>query len=324
MWKIGDTEIHGQVVLGPMAGITTAAYREFMRPFGIALAYTEMISDCGLIYGNEETFSYLKKGKGDRPLALQLFGGSKETLLQAIEILEQSGAEYDFLDINLGCPVPKVTRAGSGSAWLKRLDELAEMMRAVTEKSSRPVTAKIRLGWDDSSINFHETIKVLEKSNVKMVALHLRTRSALYSGDVDYHIAENLQLQMKIPLVISGDIFTYEKAKEALDITKATAVMVARGALGNPGLIRQINQIIEDKKVDSPVSLKTQIEYMRVFSRLLIEEKGELVAVRQLRGLLPKFLNGYPGMKPYKAMIVNSIICFKDIEAILEQISKSS
>lgn len=324
MWKIGDTEIQGRVVLGPMAGITTAAYREFMRPFGIALAYTEMISDCGLIYGNEETFSYLKKGKGDQQLAIQLFGGSKETLLQAIDILNQSGAEYDFLDINLGCPVPKVTRAGSGSAWLKRLDELEETMTAITEKSSKPVTAKIRLGWDDTSINFRETIKVLERANVKMIALHLRTRSALYSGEVDYHIAKDLQLQMKVPLVISGDIFTYEKAEEALNITKAAAVMVARGALGNPWLIRQINQVVEGKKVDASVSLTTQLEYMRTFSRLLIEEKGELIAVRQLRGLLPKFLNGYPGMKPYKAMIVNSIVCFSDIEAILEQISESS
>ena len=155
MFKIGNVEIKNKVILAPMAGYTTFAYRTFMAKFGIGLAYTEMVSDVGIIYKNDVTLSYLPKDNDDvRPIALQLFGGEKETLIAAIKQIQESNINYDILDINLGCPMPKVTAKNGGSAWLKKPNELIEMLTEVVNISTRPVTVKIRLGWDENNINF--------------------------------------------------------------------------------------------------------------------------------------------------------------------------
>lgn len=320
MWKIGNVEVNGQVVLGPMAGVTTAAYRAFMEPFGVAAAYTEMISDCGLIYQNKETYSYLKSFPRKMPLGVQLFGGSKETLLKGLYELEKSGFDYDFVDINLGCPVPKVTKTGAGSAWLQRPDELKEMMKEFVARSQKPVTAKIRLGWDEESINYLAVIKGLEEAGVSMISLHLRTKSQLYAGKAQYHLARGLRSKMNVPLVISGDIFSLDDAINALEITGAEAVMVARGAMGNPQLIKQIDHYLKTGEKIPDATLTEQLEYMDHLARLLIEEKSEIPAIKQLRGILPKFLNSYPGMKPFRVQIVAEIETYQDVVSIIERI----
>lgn len=320
MFYIGDLKINSTSVLAPMAGITSEAYRTFMRPFGVALTYTEMISDCGLIYGNPNTWELLKIDESDHPIAVQLFGSSKETLVKAISILENSNLNYDILDINLACPVPKVTKSGAGSALLKDLDKLEDLMSAITKVSSKPVTAKIRLGIDKDSINFLDTIATLEKSGVKAVALHLRTAAELYSGKAHYEMATNLRDKMHVPLIISGDIFTLEDAIRAKEITKCDAIMVARGGVGNPFLIKKIEKYFNDGELIDEPTFMEQLDYLLQYTHLLIKEKGEVRAIKCLRGIAPKFLMKFPRNRYYRNLLSTSINCEEDIYTIVETI----
>lgn len=226
---IGDIEIKSKVILAPMAGITSFSYRKLMNKFGCGLTYTEMISDCGLIYKNNSTYELLKSDGSDRPLAIQLFGGNKDTLLKAIDELEKLDFQYDILDLNLACPVPKVVKNNGGSSWLKDQQKLYEMVSEICKKSKKPVSCKIRLGWD--SVNVIETCKTLENAGVKFIAIHARTRKQLYTGLPHYEELKNLKEVIHIPFCISGNIFTVEDGINALNITNADAVMVARGEL---------------------------------------------------------------------------------------------
>lgn len=320
MWKIGDLEIKSHVVLGPMAGITSQAYRLFLKPFGVGLSFTEMVSDCGLFYGNQNTFSYLPNKNSDRPIGIQLFGSKIENTQKAIEIIQKAGISYDFLDLNFGCPVPKVTKTGAGSAWLKKPQKLKEYVSQIVAFSSKPVTAKIRLGWNAKNINYLEVIENLEQAGVVAITIHARTSEQMYSGKADWQILRGLKQKMKIPLIISGDIFSLEDAIEAQSITGADAVMVARGAVGNPFLIRQIDEYFSSGKLLKNTSLADQKEYLLRYSDLLIEEKGEKQAMMILRGIAPRFFSGFAGMKPIKSELTTNLKTRADLEAILKQI----
>ncbi|MDD3207231.1 MAG: tRNA dihydrouridine synthase DusB [Bacilli bacterium] len=320
MWKIGDLEIKSHVVLGPMAGITSQAYRLFLKPFGVGLSFTEMVSDCGLFYGNQNTFSYLPNKNSDRPVGIQLFGSKIENTQKAIEIIQKAGISYDFLDLNFGCPVPKVTKTGAGSAWLKKPQKLKEYVSQIVAFSSKPVTAKIRLGWNAKNINYLEVIENLEQAGVVAITIHARTSEQMYSGKADWQILRGLKQKMKIPLIISGDIFSLEDAIEAQSITGADAVMVARGAVGNPFLIRQIDEYFSSGKLLKNTSLADQKEYLLRYSDLLIEEKGEKQAMMILRGIAPRFFSGFAGMKPIKSELTTNLKTRADLEAILKQI----
>lgn len=321
MFKIGEIEIPTRVVLGPMAGITSEAYRIFCKPFGVGLSFTEMVSDCGIMYENEKTKAYLPTVKSDRPIALQLFGSNIKNTRKALEFIQKQGIIYDFLDLNFGCPVPKVTKTGAGSAWLKNPKKLFEYTKEVVKISNKPVTAKIRLGWDDKQINFLEVATLLEEAGVKALTIHARTTKQLYSGKVDWNVVKGLKNILQIPLIISGDIFTLEDAIKALDITNADAVMVARGGVGNPNLIRQINTYLSEGKLIPNASLEDQITYLRQFSELLIQEKGERKAMMILRGLAPRFFNGFPNTKIIKNQLAVTITTYEDLDNILKEIS---
>ncbi len=323
MWKIKDINIDGVVVLAPMAGVTNVAYRNFAKDFHVAASVSEMVSDCGLIYNNQETYRYLANTDKDHPFGVQLFGGSKDTLLKALEILENGLYDYDFIDINLGCPVMKVTKTGAGSSWLKRPQELYEMMHALVEHSHKPITAKIRLGWDDTSINFKEIVELLEKAGVAMIAIHSRTRKDLYSGKARHELLKDLQLQMHVPLVISGDIFSLEDAIIAQEITKASAIMVARGALGNPFLITQIDHYFKTKEKLPNPTLKENLEYLKEHYKQLKQLKGENIAVREMRGLAPHYLKSYPNMKKWRNLLASTITTEKDLFDILQRIEET-
>lgn len=242
---INGIDVKGQVILGPMAGVTTLSYREFMKPFGVALSFTEMVSDAGLVYGNRQTLEYIRTEKKDRPVGIQLFGHDTETTLKAIDVLERE-ADYDLLDLNCGCPVHKVVKTGAGSAWLKNPQALYEYVRAVVEKSQKPVSVKIRLGWDEKSVNALEVALLMEKAGVSLLTVHARTRSEFYAGKADYESIRGLGDKIGIPLCVSGDIFTAQDAVKAMEITKASYVMVARrlrqsapSGKHQPGLKRQ-------------------------------------------------------------------------------------
>jgi nifR3 family TIM-barrel protein len=317
--QIGGISLRGNVVLGPMAGVTTLAYREFMKPFGVALSFSEMISDCGLDYGNKKTKEYFRTSLIDRPVGLQLFGFKAENTLKAIEVLEEN-ADYDLLDINLGCPVYKVVKTGAGSAWLKDPKALYLYMRAVCEKSHKPVTAKIRLGWDSPSINVLEVSSLLEKAGVQMLTVHARTSRQGYAGQADFSKIAGLGKKLSIPLCVSGDILTPEKAIGAMKEADASLVMVARGGLGNPRLVTNIQNLLDEKELLPFPTVLEQAEWAEEFSKKLIENEGARVAVMQLRGLIPHFFSGFPGYKKIRGEISLNIKTYEDLMAILEGI----
>ena len=266
MFKIGNVEIKGKVVLAPMAGITSLAYRNFMKRFGVDLVVTEMVSDCGLIYENKKTLEYIKTTLEEKPIAIQLFGNNSETIIQAMKICEKENPNFDFFDINLGCPVPKVTKAGSGSALLKNPANLRQMFEKICKATTKPVTAKIRLGYNENSINFLENIKALEEAGVAAIGIHARTTAQLDSGKPRYELLKNLREKMSVPLFVSGNIYSLDDAVSALEITKADAVMVARAGVGNPQLVKQINHYFETGERLPNSTLEENITYLKEFA----------------------------------------------------------
>ena len=319
--KIKDIELKSRVILAPMAGITSFSYRKFLSKYNIGLTFTEMISDCGLIYNNKRTFTMIKSDGSDRPLAIQLFGGSEETLLKGIEILENSDVTYDILDINLACPVPKVTKNNGGSSWLKDVNKMKEMMIKVVNKSSHPVSAKIRLGYEEN--NVIEIAKALEEAGVSFLTIHCRTKKELYSGTPHYEALSNLKDYIKTPYAVSGNIFTLEDAIKALEITKADAVAIARGGIGNPNLIIDINNYLNDINERKTYTIEEQIEYLKEFSSLLKEEYGDKRATSILRGLAPKFINNFKELKELKVKISTSIDSVDSIFKIIDEYLKN-
>ena len=322
MYKIGNVEIKSKVILAPMAGVTSLAYRDFMKPFGVGLTVTEMVSDCGLIYDNKKTLEYIKTSDLERPVAVQLFGADADNICKAIDIVIKNNKNIDIIDINLGCPVPKVTKTGAGSALLKDPKKLEEFMTKIVHHSPLPVTAKIRLGWNDSSINFLDNIFALQRAGVSGIGIHARTTSQLYSGKARYEVLRDLRNKMSVPLFVSGDIFTLDDAINALEITGADAVMVARGGMGNPTLIKQINTFYEQGIRLPNASLEENIEFLKEFAEMLIKEKGEYHAMTILRGIAPRFLNNYPNMKQIKNQMAQSLTTYDSLLRIISDMNK--
>ena len=311
MWKIGDIEINGKVILAPMAGYTSTGYRRFMKKFGVDVSYSEMVSDMGLIYGNEETISYLKSAKEEQPLGIQLFGSDPENMAKAAKIVEKYTSLFDFFDINAGCPVNKVTKSGAGSALLKNPTILADIVRAIKKVTYKPVTVKIRLGWDSKSINFMETIKLLEEAGVDAIAVHARTTKELYYGTPHYELLKDLQSKMSVPLIVSGNIFTLDDAINALEISGAQAVMVARGSIGNPTLLKQISEYYKTGKRVENATLKEQKEYCLELARYLIEEKGEYTAMKIYRAIAPRFFMGFANSKELRSKLAQNLTTYQ-------------
>ena len=323
MFKIGNVEIKGRVVLAPMAGVTSLAYRNFMKPFGVALTVTEMVSDCGLIYDNAKTLEYIKTTEEERPVAIQLFGSSAETICKAMDVVLKHNPNVDIFDINLGCPAPKVTKTGAGSALLKDPKKLEEMFKKICKHSPIPVTAKIRLGWNEETINFKENIKALEKSGIAAIAIHARTTRAGYAGKPRWELLRNIRDEMSVPLIVSGDIYTAKDAKNALEFTKADGIMVARGGVGNPNLIADINNlgVVEETSISSTKQSK---EYLLKFAEMLIEEKGEYGAMMVLRGIAPKFFLKFPNSKKIRSKLASALTTKDSLIKILDEIKEEN
>ena len=299
--KIGNIELESNIVLAPMAGITNLAYRKLLKPFGCGLVVSEMISDFALIYSNKETFEMIKDDKEEHPLAIQLFGGSASSLKEGARIL-CNRANFDILDINLGCPVPKVVKENAGSSWLKkgREEELFEAIKEVVEVSSKPVTCKIRLGWDEDSINVVEICKILEKAGVAAIAVHGRTRSQFYAGNADYEWIRKAKEAISIPLIANGDIRSIDDAIKVIETTKCDGIMIGRGALGNPFLIAQIDHYLKTGERLLDQTLEERILNMKKHYTYLKELKGEHRASSEMRGLAAHYISSFPNSKKYR------------------------
>ena len=321
MWKIGNIEIDGAVVLGPMAGVTSYGYRDFMKPFGVAVSVSEMVSDMGLIYDNEKTNEYVIYPES-HPVGVQLFGHDPETIAKAAKLALKLNPNIDFFDVNMGCPVPKVTNSGAGSALMKNPQLCGQIIRRLKEEVNIPITAKIRLGWDDKSITFMDVISELEKAGVDMIAIHARTRKQLYMGTPNFELLCGLRNKMCVPLVVSGNIYTLDDAIKAKEITGAEGIMVARGGIGNPWLIKQIDTYFKTGERIEGTDVLTQIDYCLSLADFLIKEKGEDTAMRMYRGIATKFFSGFRNAKYFKNKLSTELVNRESLVKILDEMKK--
>ena len=306
MWKIGNVEIKNRIVLAPMAGISNTSYRKIIKEMGAGLIYAEMVSDKAIMYANLKTFDLLKMSEEERPIAQQIFGSDIDSFVIAAKKIEEV-MHPDIIDINMGCPVPKVAiRAQAGSALLKDPDKIYEIVKAVVDSVSVPVTVKIRSGWDEKHINAIEVAKKCEAAGAKAITIHARTRAQGYSGKADWNIIKQVKEAVSIPVIGNGDVTSPELAKKMLDETNCDAVMIGRGVLGNPWLIRECVEYLETGKVTTKVSFLDKVDMMKRHYELLIQDKNEKAALLEIRSHIIWYLKGMPKSKEIKNLICQS------------------
>ena len=317
-WKIGNVEVKNQVVLAPMAGYSNTSFRKIIKDMGAGLIFAEMVSDKALVYQNAKTLELLKMSEEERPIAQQIFGSDVESFVEAARIVE-SVMHPDIIDINMGCPVPKVAvSAQAGSALLKNPDKIYQIVSEVVKAVSVPVTVKIRLGWDESSINCVEIAKVIESAGASAITLHARTRAQGYSGKARWEYIKQVKESVSIPVIGNGDVKTCFDAKRMILETGCDAVMIGRGVLGNPWLIRDCVEYLESGSVPKPVSNQEKIEMMKRHFELLKQDKNEKVALLEIRSNILFYLKGMPGNKEMKTRICEAK-SEEDIYSLLNQ-----
>lgn len=311
-WKIGNVKISNQVVLAPMAGICNSAYRQICKDMGCGLIYAEMVSDKAITYNNQKTIDMLYMTEKERPISQQIFGSDKESFVEAAKFIEKE-MKPDIIDINMGCPVPKVAvRAQAGSALLKDLDKIFDIVSSVVSSVNVPVTVKIRSGWDSNHINAVEVAKVIEKAGASAICVHPRTRSQGYSGKADWNIIKEVKENVSIPVIGNGDIKSPEDAKRMLEETKCDAVMIGRGVLGNPWLIKNIVNYLDGKEVID-VSIVDRIDMCLKHLKLLDFLKNEKLACLEIRNHISWYFKGIKGAnelknKVYQTTSIHDII----------------
>ena len=299
MWKIGNVTIKNKVVMAPMAGISNSAYRRICKEMGCGLIYAEMVSDKAISFGNKKTIDMLYMTDFERPIAQQIFGTDVESFVTAAKYIEET-MHPDIIDINMGCPVPKVAvRAQAGSALLKNPQKIKEIVSAVVNAVKVPVTVKIRSGWDNKHINAVEVAKICEEAGASAICVHPRTRSQGYSGKADWNIIKEVKENVTIPVIGNGDIKTPEDAAKMLNETGCDAVMIGRGLLGNPWLIKNTLLLLNNKKYtlatkeDKIKMCIKHLEYLR-------QTKPEKLAILEIRSHLSWYLKGIEGANNIK------------------------
>ena len=303
-WKIGNVEIKNQVVLAPMAGISNTAYRQIIKEMGAGLIFAEMVSDKALVYGSEKTFDLLKMSDMERPIAQQIFGSDVDSFVKAAKLVEDK-MHPDIIDINMGCPVPKVAiKSQAGSALLKNPDKIKEIVSAVVKAVSVPVTVKIRSGCDANSVNAVEVAKVIEEAGASAITVHGRTRAQGYSGNADWNIIKQVKEMVSIPVIGNGDVTSAEKAKEMLDFTGCDAVMIGRGVLGNPWLIKECVSYLESGIIPPKPSAREKIEMLKRHYQLLVDSTSEKQAILEIRTHALWYIKGMP-----KSAYIKNEIC---------------
>ncbi len=281
--KIGNIELENNVVLAPMAGITDITFRTICKSFGIGLLYTEMVSAKGLYYKDIKTEQLMKINEDNRPISLQIFGSDAEIMAYVVENYINKREDIDIIDINMGCPAPKIVKSGDGCALMKNPRLAGSIVNKIKKVSNKPISVKFRSGWDDNNINAVEFAKVLESNGADLLAVHGRTREQFYSGRADYNIIRQVKESVNIPVVGNGDIFKPQDAVDMIEQTNCNGVMIGRGILGNPWLIINTIKLLNNEKDLFETTPKDKIEMLVKHVKMLKEELNEKIAVLEMR-----------------------------------------
>lgn len=324
MFYIGDILIKNKVIIAPMAGVSNIAFRTIMKEFGAGLIYAEMVSDKALSYRNEKTLNMIKVVEEERPLTMQVFGATKESLIEGAKIIDRE-SECDIIDINMGCPVNKVVKNDAGSKLMLDPEKIYEIVSGVVENVKKPVTVKIRSGWTTDTINAVEVAQICEKAGAKAIAIHGRTRSQMYTGKADWNIIKKVKESVNIPVIGNGDILTPGDAKKMLEETKCDAVMIGRGVLGNPWLVKQTVQLLETGNYDLTIDNEEKIKHIIDHMDRLIKLKGEKIALLEMRSHAAWYIKGMKGATHVKREIAkvsyreDLLAIFKDYKNYLKK-----
>ena len=289
--KIGNFETPGNVFLAPMAGVTDLPFRLICKQFEASLLYTEMINAKAVCYEDKNTFDMLLVEDEEKPVAVQIFGSEPGFMAEAARTLTELN-RFEIIDINMGCPAPKVVKAGDGSALMKDPKLAFEIVNKVKAATKLPVTVKFRKGWDEQSINALEFGKLMQEAGADAVTLHGRTREQYYSGTADWEIIKELKEKLSIPVIANGDITSFEAAERILDITKADALMIGRGAQGNPFIFKEVNDYMESAILPKKICPKLKIDTAISHYKLALKYKTQHKAVTEMRKHLGWYLKG--------------------------------
>ncbi|GAA4291078.1 tRNA dihydrouridine synthase DusB [Anaerocolumna aminovalerica] len=317
---IGNIKIDGNLVLGPMAGVTDLPFRLLCKEQGADLIYTEMVSAKGIQYNNKNTEKLLEVAEGERPVSLQLFGSDPYIMSETAKRIEDKN--FDILDINMGCPVPKVVNNGEGSGLMKNPKLVGEIVHAVSSAIKKPLTVKIRKGFTESTTNAVEIAKIAEANGAAAVAVHGRTREQYYSGEADWKIIKAVKEAVSIPVIGNGDVITPESATALINETGCDAVMIARGARGNPWIFSQIKEYYQTGKIPKKPTPQEAVDMMLRHARMSIDYKGEYTGIREMRKHIAWYTTGYPLAAKLRNR-VNEIESIEQLQELLFEYLKS-
>lgn len=320
MFKIGNVTIENRIVMAPMAGITNVAFRKIIKTFGAGLVYSEMISDKALCYRNPKTLAMLQVDEGEHPMSIQVFGGDRDSIVEAATFID-TYSNCDIIDINMGCPVNKVLKADAGSKLLLYPEKIYDIVKGVVENVKKPVTVKIRSGFDNEHINAVEVAKIIEKAGASAIAIHGRTRSQMYEGKADWQIIKQVKETVSIPVIGNGDIKSVVDAKRMLEETGVDAIMVGRAALGNPWLIKQLVDVLEKGEEAREPSYEEKLAQCLAHAKQLLEIEPEKVAMTQMRGHAPWYIKGMPSSAKAKDQL-SKINTYQELEEIIQEYKK--